>query len=43
VGSGAWTSLVANANANADARPLASERSNQFTGVVIGMLAERED
>jgi xylan 1,4-beta-xylosidase len=39
IGDGAWTKLVA----DADGRPLASERSNQFTGVVIGMLAERED
>ena len=37
VGRGKWTRLVT----DADARPLASERSNQFTGVVIGVLAER--
>jgi alpha-N-arabinofuranosidase len=39
VGTGAWTKLVA----DADARPLASERSNQFTGVVVGVLAERSN
>jgi hypothetical protein len=37
IGSGPWTKLVA----DADARPLASELSNQFTGVVIGVVAER--
>ncbi len=37
VSNGAWNKLVT----GADARPLASERSNQFTGVVIGVLAER--
>jgi alpha-N-arabinofuranosidase len=37
IGSGPWTKLVT----GADARPLASELSNQFTGVVIGVAAER--
>lgn len=36
---GQWQTLVA----DADGRPLASERSNQFTGTVIGVLAERAD
>jgi alpha-N-arabinofuranosidase len=37
IGDGAWTKLVA----DADGRPLTSERSNHFTGVVIGVLTER--
>ena len=36
-GSGGWQTLLS----DADGRILASERSNQFTGTVIGVLAER--
>jgi xylan 1,4-beta-xylosidase len=38
-GAAKWKTMVA----NADGKILASERSNQFTGAVIGVLAERAD